>query len=96
MNFVKVRNMESAKGNNIANQFLIFINRVVYFQSYNTIVAKADFDGKLTLDNNAENYSRTTSKYLFQFIKEFIYNGANYATLKDFIKKEEYTREKLN
>lgn len=76
---MKVRNLTSKRtGRNVPNQFIIEDgigeNRKVCFQSYNTIVAVFDSvinGGELTLDNNAENYSRTTSKYLYQFIAEY-------------------------
>ena len=65
---MKVYNMTSEKtGREIANQFVIEHEGKVYFQSYSTIVAMKEA-GKITIDNNAENYSRTTSKYLYQFL----------------------------
>ena len=36
----KVFNMESNKGNKVANQFLITTDEAFYFQSYNSIIAK--------------------------------------------------------
>ena len=75
---MKVENMTSAKGNNVANQFIIsgiteqgFTEE--YFQSYETTIARNYYDNGLcstTLDTNALNYSRTTSKYLYQFLGE--------------------------
>lgn len=65
---MKVYNMTSGKtGREIANQFVIAHEGKVYFQSYDTIVAMKEA-GKITIDTNAENYSRTTSKYLYQFL----------------------------
>ena len=65
---MKVYNMTSGKtGREIANQFVIEHEGKVYFQSYSTIVAMKEA-GKITIDTNAENYSRTTSKYLYQFL----------------------------
>ena len=46
---MKVENMTSNKGNKIANQFEIRINddfNTVYFQSYDTIIAKKQFIDK--------------------------------------------------
>lgn len=76
---MRVHNMVSKKtGREIANQFIIEDgigeSCKICFQSYNTIIAVFDpaiNGGELTLDNNAENYSRTTSKYLYQFITEY-------------------------
>ena len=65
---MKVRNMISnSTGREIPNQFIIEDGGKVYFQSYQTIIAKKEA-GKITIDTNAENYSRTTSKYLYQFL----------------------------
>ena len=46
----KVFNMESNKGNKIANQFLITTDEAFYFQSYNSIIAKRTNEGKIFLD----------------------------------------------
>ena len=35
---MKVYNLESAKGNKIANQFEIYTDKGRYFQSYNSII----------------------------------------------------------
>lgn len=65
---MKVRNMTSnSTGREIANQFIIEDGNKVYFQSYKTVIAVKEA-GKITIDTNAENYSRTTSKYLYQFL----------------------------
>ena len=71
---MKVENMVSSKGNKIANQFILTDNDgVEYFQSYNSIIAKREFEeGKeiITLDGQYWNYSRTTSKYRSKFLNE--------------------------
>lgn len=64
----KVTQLISAKsGNPVANQFEIVTPDGRYFQSYNTIIAHIDNIGMLSLDENAWNYSSTTSKYRNQF-----------------------------
>ena len=66
---MKVTNLFSSRtGNKVANQFEIEKDGVVYFQSYDTIIAKKDLNG-VTLNNQFE-YSRTTSKYLCQFLRQ--------------------------
>lgn len=55
----------------VKNQYRITMEsprgeKIEIFQSYKTIIARYD-SGKLTLDTNAMNYSKTTSKYLYQF-----------------------------
>jgi len=77
---MKVRNMQSNKGNTIANQFIIEGNDGLYFQSYNSIIAKIPYgrpienvvnpDMKPMLDVRYWNYSRTTSKYRSIFLGE--------------------------
>ena len=65
---MKVENMVSSRGNYVPNQFIITDDdgREI-FKSYETIIAIKD-KGKITLDNNALEYSRTTSKYLYLFL----------------------------
>lgn len=92
---MKVRNILSkTTGRNIPNQFIIEDgigeNWKACFQSYNTIIAEVTGEG-LTLDNNAENYSRTTSKYLYQFISKYI--GENYACREEL---HHFKRKNLN
>ena len=65
---MKVKNMMSERtGREVANQFIIEHEGKVYFQSYNTTIAMKQA-GKIVIDTNAENYSKTTSKYLYQFL----------------------------
>lgn len=71
MKTIQVVQMNSATtGNPVPNQFMIFTNKYVYFQSYQTIIAKRErgFLGKTTLDRNYWDYSRTTLKYLKTFL----------------------------
>jgi len=68
-----VCNMQSTKGNPVANQFIIFDeeNSITYFQSYRTIIVKKDLQNKqVFLDENDWNYSRTTAKYRSIFLRE--------------------------
>jgi hypothetical protein len=67
---VKVENMQSNNGNDIANQFVIRTETGRYFQSYNSVIAFIDFEGKVTLDENYWDYSKTTGKYRNQFLRE--------------------------
>jgi len=72
----KVCNMPSYKGtgDTVPNQFVITINtnkgtkRI--FQSYDTIIAISDEDGKITLDENNWDYSQTTARYRNNFLCE--------------------------
>lgn len=64
---VKVRNMLSSNGNTVPNQFIICVGKDIYFQSYETVIAKESPNGTI-LDSGALNYSVTTSKYLYNFL----------------------------
>ena len=68
----KVRNMYSASGNPVANQFIIYTSEGTYFQSYKSIIAFRDNDNKITLDDYYWDYSRTTGKYRNEFLGEYI------------------------
>lgn len=92
----KVCNMPSYKGTGdvVANQFVITINtnkgtkRI--FQSYDTIIAVSDEDGKITLDENSWDYSQTTARYRNKFLCE------NTAETRKKIKQGIYTLANLN
>lgn len=88
---LKVNNIISDKGNAIANQFEIedYKNGITYFQSYKTIIAKIE-GGKLSVDRQSWDYSRTTLKYLDVFLQDFNFSeiaGMNHD------QKEQYFEE---
>lgn len=88
---VKVENMNSPKsGYPVANQYRIWTADGVYFQSYRTLIAFAPYIGKKVLDINDWDYSRTTMKYLNEFL------GHNVAETRKRIKSGEYKLEDLN
>jgi hypothetical protein len=87
---MKVKNMESAKGNSIPNQFVISDNGNEYFQSYQFIIVKRDNNSKITLDRKYWDYSSTTSKYRNLFLGE-----TKKETLQK-IKSGEYLLDNLN
>ena len=67
----RVENFKSERsGREVANQFRIFTDEGVYFQSYNTVIAFKPFGGKIQLDEAAWDYSVTTGKYRNQFLRE--------------------------
>ena len=76
-----VKNLTSQRsGREVSNQFEIRLEtrtKLVYqFQSYSTTIAKIVYrrgegytsDRRIYLDNNALDYSRTTSKYLYYWL----------------------------
>jgi hypothetical protein len=78
---MKVKPMVSSKGNKVANQFIIFDDGISYFQSYDSIIA-VNRNGRIQLDSDKWDYSRTTAKYRNAFlgmdtaeIKKSIKNG---------------------
>ena len=47
---MRVENMRSPNGNQVPNQFIIWTDKGKYFQSYNSIIAFIDNNGKVFLD----------------------------------------------
>jgi len=92
----KVCNMPSYKGTGavVANQFVITVKTSKgtkrIFQSYDTIIAVRDEDGKITLDENKWDYSPTTSHYRNNFLCE------NTAETRKKIKNGVYQLANLN
>lgn len=98
---MKVENIESSKGNKIANQFIITDdNGNEFFQSYNSMIVKKDYNDhsdqvgqgglKIYLDQKYWNYSNTTGKYRNIFLGESI------TETKKKIKSGEYILTDLN
>ena len=91
----KVYNLCSPRtGNPVANQYEITTDKHFIFQSYDSIIAKKDrgFMGKVVLDSYYWNYSKTTLKYLKQFL------GVNISKkeIEDRIKQGMYKTANLN
>jgi len=70
-NFKKVKNFQGPNGP-VKNQFIIYTDKGRVFQSYNTIIAAYFDDGKVLLDKQNWDYSRTTGKYRNLFLAEGI------------------------
>ena len=71
------------------NQYVIEHNGVTYFQSYDVIVAKKS-RGKIILDKDYYEYSRTTIKYRNMFL------GLLSVSVKEAIRDGKITLGKLN
>ena len=73
---MKVKNMKSDKGNSVPNQFIIYSDEGVFFQSYNSIICKRTYNpegfNKVFLDSYYWDYSTTTAKYRREFLNEGI------------------------
>jgi hypothetical protein len=64
-----VSNIINDNGNAASNQFIINTPKATYFQSYDSVVAKIDEKrGNLILSDNWD-YSNTTRKHLYIFLR---------------------------
>lgn len=68
---MKVSNIINNNGNASRNQFVIKHNGAVYFQSYDSVIAKYE-DGRLTITPYWD-YSNTTRKHFYIFINDYCY-----------------------
>ena len=66
----RVRQMYTRGGNPAPNQFVLYTPDGTYFQSYNSTIAFRDHNGKIQLDENTWNYSKTTAEYRRDFLNE--------------------------
>lgn len=81
-----IKNLTSPRsGREVANQFVITTNKGVFFQSYRSIIAKIDKKGQVWLSSYWD-YSQTTTKYLYQFLKEYGWYGLNANEVRKHIK----------
>lgn len=89
---IKVQQMQSVRSHNpVANQFRIWTDDGIYFQSYQSLIAFVPVKGdKVYLDEVYWDYSRTTSKYRSEFL------GENTAETKKKIRDGIYELVNLN
>ena len=88
---MRVQNIVSSKGNRVRNQFIIKDGKGnTYFQSYDTIIAKIDRFGKVTLDDARWKSSVTTSKYRNIFL------NATSQEVEQRVKNKVYKLRRLN
>jgi hypothetical protein len=92
---MKATQLINDNGNAAANQFVLHDGNSTMFQSYNTIIARSD-NGNVTLDSNALDYSRTTSKHLYIFLRQCGWGVHNKAEVQDKIKTGTFKTEDLN
>lgn len=62
--------MKAEQFNGAKNQFIIYGEDGIYFQSYNSIIVFRPFKGKVQLDEYYWDYSKTTGKYRNLFLGE--------------------------
>ena len=64
-----VTNLINERGNAVRNQFVIYDNGKITFQSYSTTICTIE-NGKVSVNRSMWQYSNTTSKYLYQFLRQ--------------------------
>jgi hypothetical protein len=74
-----VTNLINERGNAVRNQFVIYDENGITFQSYRTTIARIA-NGVVSLNRTMWDYSNTTAKYLYQFLRA---NGINVHGKKD-------------
>lgn len=67
---LQIENLVNDNNNHAVNQFVIKLNGNIYFQSYDTIIAKKDKDGQIVLCKDWD-YSKTTKKHLYIWLRDF-------------------------
>lgn len=70
-----IENLINDNNNHAVNQFVVKLNGNVYYQSYDTIIAKLDTKGNVTLSESWK-VSKTTKKHLYIWLRDmtnFIY-----------------------
>lgn len=82
------------------NQFVITCdnnnNNFITFQSYNSIICIIDYKNKILTFWLDYDYSKTTSKHLYLFLKEyFIYQDYNKKIVNNLIKDWQYKDYKI-
>lgn len=95
---IKVRNITNANGNTVANQFeIVDVDNATLFQSYNTLIAEVrDSDGQVYLDEHYWDYSRTTMRHLYNFLRQWGYDGLNSKIVRQYIKDGKFKTTNLN
>ena len=90
-NLPRVDNFCNPYSGNIAkNQFIIQKGNIEIFQSYRSIIAVKNSDGKIYLDEKFQDYSKTTVKFLGWFL------NSNSKEIRKSIANKEYLLTNLN
>ena len=90
-----VRQLINDNGNPAANQFIIKTKKATYFQSYNSVVCK--LDGKNVILSSNWDYSNTTRKHLYIFLRQNgYYNLSTAKEVRKAIENKEVTVKKVS
>ena len=70
---MKVRNMRSANGNKVANQFIIIDeeHNTITFQSYESEIVRINYHNETITVFSHYDYSVTTGKYRNKFMRDY-------------------------
>ena len=79
-----VQNIIGLNGNGVVNQFVIDTTNFKYFQSYQSVVVRIDKQTRQVVLSSHWNYSVTTSKYVYKFLRD---NGIYVYNKKDVLSK---------
>ena len=66
---LQIENLVNDNNNHAVNQFVVKLNGNIFYQSYDTIIAKKDKDGHIFITEKWQ-YSKTTSKHLYIFLRD--------------------------
>lgn len=81
-----VENFTSSNGNEVANQFKLFLASGIAFQSYSSMIACKVYGSNKVYLSKKWDYSKTTMKYL----KDFLGTTASAKVIRDRIKEGVY------
>lgn len=66
---LQIENLVNDNNNHAVNQFVVKLNGNVFYQSYDTVIAKKDKEGKITLASDWD-CSKTTRKHLYIWLRD--------------------------
>ena len=66
---LQIENLVNDNNNHAVNQFVVKLNGNVFYQSYDTVIAKKDKEGKITLCSDWD-CSKTTKKHLYIWLRD--------------------------
>ena len=90
-----VRQLINDNGNPAANQFVIRTKKAKYFQSYDSVVCK--LDGKNVILSTDWDYSNTTRKHLYIFLRQNgYYNLSSAKEVRKAIENKEVMVKKVS
>ena len=98
MKNVRISQLINDKNNGAKNQFVVVTDKGTYFQSYDTIIAFVPNEGKSIVLSEDWEYSKTTSKHLYIFLRDYtnFYANCKKDILRGFKEKKLELVEKLS